>query len=95
MNPAMSTQSPAPTQIEKEFSNSVRDVLFDFNNSDLRSDQQTTAQTDASFLTQHPDVAIVMEGHCDDRGSEEYNLALGDKRANSLKESSFVGTPSR
>ena len=44
-----------------------------------------TAQNDASFLLQHPSIRVLVEGHCDDRGSEEYNLALGTSRAESLK----------
>jgi peptidoglycan-associated lipoprotein len=42
---------------------------------------------DAQFLDQHPDIKIMVEGHCDDRGSEEYNIALGVNRANTLKQS--------
>jgi len=42
-------------------------------------------QTDAAFLTQHPAFNFTVEGHCDERGSIEYNIALGDKRANSVK----------
>ncbi|MGA2101416.1 MAG: OmpA family protein, partial [Candidatus Sulfotelmatobacter sp.] len=42
-------------------------------------------QGDASFLLQHPAIKVVVEGHCDDRGSEEYNLALGTSRAEALK----------
>lgn len=42
-------------------------------------------QTDAAFLTQHPASKFTVEGHCDERGSIEYNVALGDKRANSVK----------
>ena len=67
------------------FNQLVKDVYFDFNNADLRSDEASTAQGDGSFLAQHPDLKIVIEGHCDDRGSEVYNLALGDSRASSLK----------
>ena len=67
------------------FAKNVKDVYFDFNNSDLRSDQNSSAQNDGNFLAQHSALNVVIEGHCDDRGSEEYNLALGDNRANSLK----------
>jgi len=78
----------APSATEEQlFGANVKDVFFDYDKSDLRSDQSPTAQTDAAFLTQHPDIKILIEGHCDDRGSEEYNLALGDNRASSLKNS--------
>jgi len=68
------------------FGRNVKDVFFDFNKADIRPDETSIAQSDAQFLVQHPEVTILIEGHCDDRGSEEYNLALGASRANSLKE---------
>ena len=79
-----STLSPSE---EEFFRANVHDVFFDYDRSDLRSDQGVTAQTDAAFLAQHPNIKILIEGHCDDRGSEQYNLALGDSRASSLKNS--------
>ena len=68
------------------FARNVKDVLFDYNKSDIRSDQATIAHGDAAFLSQHPSIKVVVEGHCDDRGSEEYNLALGTSRAESVKQ---------
>jgi peptidoglycan-associated lipoprotein len=47
--------------------------------------KRRTRRGDAAFLLQHPSIKVVVEGHCDDRGSEEYNLALGTSRAESLK----------
>ena len=76
--------TPAPSD-EDLFARNVKDVLFDFNNADIRTDQTPTAQGDAAFLSQHPAIKVVVEGHCDDRGSEEYNLALGTSRAEALK----------
>jgi peptidoglycan-associated lipoprotein len=67
------------------FGGSVKDVLFDYDKADIRGDQAPTAQNDAAFLAQHPSIQVVVEGHCDDRGSEEYNLALGTSRAESVK----------
>ncbi len=77
---------PSPSEAEL-FARSVKDVLFDYDKSEIRTDQAPTAQTDAQFLLQHPTLKVVVEGHCDDRGSEEYNLALGTSRAESLKHS--------
>lgn len=71
---------------EDLFARNVKDVLFDYNQSEIRTDQSSTAHGDASFLAQHPSIKVVVEGHCDDRGSEEYNLALGTSRAESLKQ---------
>jgi len=79
-------QQPSPSD-EDLFAKNVKDVWFDYNKADIRPDQGTTAQGDAAFLLQHPSIKVVVEGHCDDRGSEEYNLALGTSRAESLKRS--------
>jgi peptidoglycan-associated lipoprotein len=86
VNP-IAAKSTAATSINDRdlFAQIAKDIYFDFNKSDLRSDQSLAAQGDSSFLVQHPDLNVVIEGHCDDRGSEVYNLALGDSRANSLK----------
>ncbi len=62
------------------------DVFFDLDDYQIRPDQFTTIQTDAQFLKDHPEMRIVVEGHCDEMGSTEYNLALGDKRAAQVKE---------
>jgi len=86
VNPAAAkAMSTGPTEAEL-FARNVHDVYFDFNKADVRQDQVPNAQNSAQFLTQHPDLRVVIEGHCDDRGSEEYNLALGASRANSLKD---------
>jgi len=61
------------------------DVFFDLDDYQIRGDQVATIQTDAQFLKDHADMRIVVEGHCDEMGSTEYNLALGDKRAPRLK----------
>jgi peptidoglycan-associated lipoprotein len=80
------TRAVSPSD-EDLFARNVKDVWFDYDKSDIRSDQATTAEVDGSFLLQHPSIKVVLEGHCDDRGSEEYNLALGTSRAESLKRS--------
>lgn len=67
------------------FERNVKDIYFDYDRYTVRADQANITATDAKFLNQHPSVAIVIEGHCDDRGSEEYNIALGDNRANAVK----------
>lgn len=88
VNPAVAAQPAQPTISEADlFGRNVKDVFFDFNKANIRTDETSTAQADAQFLNQHPEMKIQIEGHCDDRGSEEYNLALGASRANSLKES--------
>ncbi len=77
---------PPPSATEEElFSQNVRDVFFDYDKYDVRADQQSSLQGDADFLKQHPNVRFTIEGHCDERGSTEYNLALGDNRANTVR----------
>lgn len=56
-------------------------VLFDFDSSALSADAKSTLGAQAAFLKQNPAVRITIEGHCDERGTREYNLALGDRRA--------------
>ena len=70
---------------EEEFKANVRDIFFDYDKYDLRSDAQSTISRDVSYLASHPNVKILIGGYCDERGSNEYNLALGQNRADSAK----------
>ena len=74
--------SQASLTDEDMFRRNVRDVYFDLDKYDIRADERPVSQATASFLREHPNLKIVIEGHCDDRGSAEYNLGLGDNRAN-------------
>ena len=77
---------PPPSMTEEQlFDQNVHDVFFDYDKADLRAQDQSVATQDAQFLLQHPDMKIVIGGHCDERGSAEYNIALGQNRANSLQ----------
>jgi peptidoglycan-associated lipoprotein len=80
---------PPPTQSsltdEQAFAQNIKDIYFDYDKSDVRADQQSSIQADVAFLQQHPNISFTIEGHCDERGSTEYNLALGDSRASSVK----------
>jgi peptidoglycan-associated lipoprotein len=76
--------APSPTE-EELFASSIKDVYFDYDKADVRADQQSSIQADAQFLAQHSSVNFTIEGHCDERGSTEYNLALGDQRASAVK----------
>ena len=60
-------------------------VYFDFDSSDVRSDQVSRIETNATFLKSKPDTNIRIEGNCDPRGTNEYNMALGERRALSAK----------
>ena len=59
-------------------------VFFEFDSSELTVDAQATLDAQAAWLMQYPDTNITIEGHADERGTREYNLALGDKRAFSV-----------
>ncbi|HUI84290.1 MAG TPA: peptidoglycan-associated lipoprotein Pal [Candidatus Binatia bacterium] len=78
---------PAPSQTEAQlFAQNVQDVFYEYDSYDISQQYQQVLQKDASFLQQHPNVRFTIEGHCDERGSTEYNLALGDNRANAAKQ---------
>jgi peptidoglycan-associated lipoprotein len=84
--PPAATTAPPPSATEEDlFGQTVKDVYFDYDKSDIRPEQQTAIQSDAQFLNQHSNINFTVEGHCDSRGSTEYNLALGDQRASSVK----------
>jgi peptidoglycan-associated lipoprotein len=70
---------------EEEFKAHVQDAFFDYDTYDVRNDAQAVLSQDASYLVSHPDVKVVIGGYCDERGSNEYNLALGQNRADAAK----------
>jgi len=70
---------------EEVFHLNVQDAFFDYDSYELRPDAQAAAIKAAAYLVSHPDVRVVIGGYCDDRGSAEYNLALGENRANAAK----------
>jgi peptidoglycan-associated lipoprotein len=57
------------------------DAFFDYNQTDLRDDAKQALKQDADWLSKWPTTKVLVEGHCDERGTAEYNLALGDRRA--------------
>lgn len=61
-------------------------VFFDFDGSDIRPDGAATLQKQAAWLKRYASVTLTIEGHCDERGTREYNLALGARRASATKE---------
>ena len=77
---------PPPSATDQElFDQNIKDVYFDYDSYEIRPDAQTAVQADAQFLQAHPGITLTIGGHCDERGSTEYNLALGDNRANAVK----------
>jgi peptidoglycan-associated lipoprotein len=64
----------------------LKDAFYDFDKAEIRSDAREALAADAEWLRKHPSVKITIEGHCDERGTREYNLALGDRRANAARD---------
>jgi peptidoglycan-associated lipoprotein len=92
---ATTTSAPsAPVQTsnivpgsQKDFEINVGDrVFFDYDQSDLDASDQATLQKQAAWLSKYPAVTLTVEGHADERGTREYNLALGARRASAVKE---------
>ena len=85
---------PSPTVSEENIGGAgggawtaeIKDIFFDYDSSDLRPDSQQTLTADAALFKAHPHAGIDIEGHCDQRGSEEYNLGLGQRRANAARD---------
>jgi peptidoglycan-associated lipoprotein len=86
VNPPPPAPAPLPPSMTDEqlFEQNVQDAYFDYDKADLRPQDATVVEQDAAFLVKHPDMKFVIEGHCDERGSAEYNIALGQRRAESL-----------
>jgi peptidoglycan-associated lipoprotein len=64
----------------------LQDAFFEYNESTLSADAQTALTSSATWLKKNAQYNLLIEGHCDERGTEQYNLALGDRRANQAKE---------
>ncbi len=67
------------------FHSNVQDLFFDYDSFDLRADAQGSIASAAQYLETHPAIKVLVAGYCDDRGSAEYNITLGENRANSAK----------
>jgi len=86
VNPAPAPPAAANNATEEElFAQNVKDIFFDYDKGDIRASEQGSIQADAQFLQQHPNIHITIEGHCDERGSTEYNIGLGERRAQAAK----------
>jgi len=76
------TPPPAPTP--EMTASDLQPVFFDFDSYTLRDDARSTLDADARMLREHPLSKITIEGHCDERGTVEYNQALGERRAQAV-----------
>ena len=85
VNPAQAAAPAYSESQEQAFKENVQDVFFNYDKYTIRSDAEAAIAKDAAYLEKHPNLKIVIGGYCDERGSEEYNLALGENRAESTK----------
>lgn len=90
---AVSVNAPPPPPVvekgptdEELFLKEVRDAYFDYDKADIRPDAREALSKTADFFKAHPSIKATIEGHCDERGSTEYNLGLGDRRASAVKQ---------
>ncbi len=68
------------------FQHNVKDIYFDYDRFDVRPADAATLKADADFLAAHPSYKLIISGHCDERGSEDYNVALGSSRADGVRD---------
>lgn len=80
----------------KEIQTKLKDVYFEFDRYDLSEEAKMTIREVAQVLTKNKGLKVIIEGHCDERGTNEYNLGLGDRRAQTVKNYLMsLGVPSR
>jgi peptidoglycan-associated lipoprotein len=92
--PAPPPAAPKPLSEEDVFRNKtleqvtadLTDVMFDYDQFNIRDDQRATLQTNSDYLRRWTTVRVTIEGHADARGTNEYNLALGQRRANAIRD---------
>jgi len=82
--PAAPPPAPGPT-LDQIFTSTMLPILFDYDKSNIRTDQESRLLNAAAWLKQNAAVRFTIEGHADERGSQEYNIALGDERAAAVK----------
>ncbi len=88
VTPPAAVTPPTPPAISDSafFESNIKDAFFDYDQYTIREDAREALLSDAKALAERPGIRITIEGHCDERGSEKYNLALGDMRANAVRE---------
>jgi peptidoglycan-associated lipoprotein len=79
------TSSIVPGSAQDFIQNVGDRVFFDFDKSAIKPEGQQTLQRQAQWLQKYPNVTVTLEGHCDDRGTREFNLALGERRATAVR----------
>ncbi len=86
VTPAPVAAAAAPSMSEEDiFRQHIKDIFFDYDKYSVRNGDESVLSRDAAFLKSHPEMKIVIGGYCDERGSDEYNVALGQNRADSAE----------
>lgn len=80
------SETPKTPSLDQLFLEEVRDAYFDYDSAEINGVTREALRRTADFLKGYPQMHVTIEGHCDERGSTEYNLALGDRRANAVKQ---------
>jgi len=81
--PPVAAATPSDQEL---FQRNVKDIYFNYDRYDVRTEDAATLKADADFLTSHPGYKILISGHCDERGSGDYNMALGSNRADGVRD---------
>ncbi len=84
--PAPAAAAQASPSDEELFKRNVKDIFFDYDRYDVRPADAAALKADQDFLAAHPSYKVVISGHCDERGSEDYNMALGSSRADGVRD---------
>jgi peptidoglycan-associated lipoprotein len=85
VNPPPAVVQPPTMTEEEEFRANMQDIFYDYDTATIRADAQAILAKDSSYLVSHPNVKFVIGGYCDERGSNEYNIGLGQNRADAAK----------
>ncbi len=83
--PAESSVKSAPAVTSAVAEQPLKDIFFNFDDATILNDQKPALQQDFAWLKTHPEGKVIVQGNCDERGTEEYNLALGERRADAVK----------
>src|SRR5437660_789461 len=89
--PTTTTTTPTPLSDDQIFAQGVQDIYFEYDSAKLTSDSQQKLAQAAQVMSQHANWKVRIEGNCDERGSTEYNLTLGEERANAAKQALTQG----
>jgi peptidoglycan-associated lipoprotein len=80
------TTEPENTSGDAAFHAAVKDLFFDYDSYDIRPADESSVTAASAYLNAHQDIKVLIAGYCDDRGSAEYNITLGENRANAAKQ---------